>query len=100
MALSTDRLHFEIPDLRQQGNARIIDIRLRAIIEITPRKRGSVLRFWMCDALQRPFSVVERREMDSMECGKGLDFLDPLPRDEASPLGERLETSRQCKDHA
>ena len=38
--------------------------------------------------------------MDSMQCGKGLDFLDPLPRDESSPLGERLETSRQGKGHA
>ena len=50
--------------------------------------------------LQWPFSVEERREMDSMQCSDGLDFLDPLARDEPSPLGERLETSRQGQGHA
>jgi hypothetical protein len=38
--------------------------------------------------------------MNSMQCGNGLYFLDPRPRDESSPLGERLETSRQGEDHA
>ena len=38
--------------------------------------------------------------MDSMQCSDGLDFLDPLPRDEPSSLGERLETSRQGEGHA
>lgn len=35
-----------------------------------------------------------------MQCGDGLDFLDPLSRDEPSPLGERLETPCQSQGHA
>jgi hypothetical protein len=38
--------------------------------------------------------------MDSMQGSDGLDFLDPLPHNESSPLGERLETSRQGEGHA
>ena len=38
--------------------------------------------------------------MDSMQGCDGLDFLDPLPRDEPSTLGERLETSLQGEGHA
>ena len=35
--------------------------------------------------------------MDSTQGSDGLDFLDPLPRDEPSPLRERLETSLQAR---
>ena len=38
--------------------------------------------------------------MDPVQRGKGLNFLDPLPRNESSSLRERLIAPRQSKDHA
>jgi len=56
--------------------------------------------FGCANGIQRPLRIVERREMDSMKIGNGLDLLDPIAGDEPSPLREWLETSRECQDHS
>jgi hypothetical protein len=58
------------------------------------------LSFEFTDALERTLSVVERREVDSMPCGKRLDFRDSFRRDKPSPLREGLETAGQGEGHA
>ena len=48
----------------------------------------------------RSIGIVERCEIDSMPCGNGIDFLNPLRSDEPSSLREGLETAVQSKNHA
>src|SRR5207249_6205148 len=51
-------------------------------------------------ALERPIGVRERRQMDSMSRGDGLNFSDALWGDEPSTLREGLKATLQSKSHA